>query len=1043
MKQKKAPVPQDISLAQPVTHAVTTSPPLTTAPVAQHRVSWAAIFAGVTVALVTQPLLGVLGIAIGASTIDPLHQQDSTGGLGNGAGVWFVVTGLPSLFAGGWTAGRLAGIPRTVDSSLHGVVTWGLATLFTFYLLTTGVGAIIGGAARALGQGASLVGQGVASASPQVGDAIRGQLKEQGVDWDSIQQDASNLMRQTGKPELQLDALNKKVDDATKDAQNTAGGTAENPQAADQQLTGLLDRLFNQAAGTVNAADREAVVNVVAARTGQSKKDAGKIVDRWRPEPVVFTKKNIDQGLIDLYSTFGSHQNLISPHIRSLPIISGRPSSSKEGKAAARLHTSQDGSEGLAPVAHPATIEWGGPRPRRFQGRMRSQHMMILGAGGSVGALAVRAVALSVVLVSPAVAGFVTLSPTGTTGPGGTITFAEIGPFDPTSANVNTDFRSVGTIGVDFSVSDGTPIALYGAAVNDSSQAWMSFSARVTVGSATFQDPNDIYNPYGTSTDSMGWSVTRSHGGTEADFSGGAVGSGDSLDLVLGMIVANPSQPLTVVLAPGASVPEPASWVLGLLAAATGGLGWRYRRVGRRVAAWGLLVGAGLAAPPLSSATGPAIAPAYAGRFAMSPLGVAGGLPTQMTVGPDGRLYLMTIDTGPISYAIDPATGALANPVAVNTRIKGLGIGFHGTDLYLSSNDGTIHKLKDGNGNGIYGEAGEFDVAIVTGIPQGDHNIDQIQIAGDTLYTGVGRRTINGRAGAWTSGQLDDLGGQGCFNGGLGRTYGDSAYNGTIAWIQNLKAVVDQTGSANAWASGSTTITRALIQGDAGPFQSTDPSKLVVHSAGVRNPFGLCLDPSGTLWFTNNFNRTPTLGNGQAGFGSRGDQLNSDFSVDVHDQLFKASPGADYGYYDTNWRNVNPMMTPTAPGYHLVRSTTFDNSYNKGPYTMHNPAQPDGMGPSASADGCAFASYSTLPAELKGNIFIVRYNGTITEAPGGLQRSLTYNDLVAVDPATGKVRQIASGFNGPLAILSDDLRNRLIVTNLGDKMVYAIQSLGP
>ncbi len=282
MKQKKAPVPQDILLEQPVPHTVHTTPPVVTAPVAQHRVSWAAIFAGVTVALVTQLLLGVLGIAIGASTIDPLHQQDPTSGLGNGAGVWFVVTGLLSLFAGGWTAGRLAGIPRTVDSSLHGVLTWGLATLFTFYLLTTGVGAIIGGAARALGQGASLVGQGVASASPQVGDAIRGQLKEQGVDWDSIKQDASNMMRQTGKPELQPDALNKKVDEATKDAQNTAGGTAENPQAADQQLTGLLDRLFNQAAGTVNAADREAVVNVVAARTGKSKEDAGKIVDRWQ-----------------------------------------------------------------------------------------------------------------------------------------------------------------------------------------------------------------------------------------------------------------------------------------------------------------------------------------------------------------------------------------------------------------------------------------------------------------------------------------------------------------------------------------------------------------------------------------------------------------------------------------------------------------------------------------------------------------------------------------------------------------------------------------
>ena len=265
------------------THSVpTTTATYDTAPAPTHRVSWGAVLAGVTVALVTQLLLGVLGIAIGASTIDPLRQQDPTSGLGTGAGIWFVITGLISLFAGGWTAGRMAGIHRVVDSSLHGILTWGVATLFTFYLLTTGVGAIIGGAARALGQGASLVGQGVAAASPQVGDAIRGQLKENGVDWDSIKDDASNLMRQTGKPELQPDALTDKAKDAGKDAQNTAGSAAANPQAADQDMTKLLDRLFNQASDTVNAADREAVVNVIVARTGKSKDEANKIVDRWQ-----------------------------------------------------------------------------------------------------------------------------------------------------------------------------------------------------------------------------------------------------------------------------------------------------------------------------------------------------------------------------------------------------------------------------------------------------------------------------------------------------------------------------------------------------------------------------------------------------------------------------------------------------------------------------------------------------------------------------------------------------------------------------------------
>ncbi len=654
-----------------------------------------------------------------------------------------------------------------------------------------------------------------------------------------------------------------------------------------------------------------------------------------------------------------------------------------------------------------------------------------------------RSIALWVISASPSIAGFLTVSPAGTTGPGGSITFSEIGQTDPSSANVNTDYTAMGAISVSFTVSDGSPVSLYGTAVNDTLQTWTAFSVRLSSGSASFQDPNNSFNPYGTYTDTMGWNVALSDGGLEADFSGVSLGSGDSLDLFLGLAGIAANQPLTIALTPALSVPEPSSFLLCLVALGGLGLG-RLRRSRRSIAlaAWvAVAFGIGIA-PTTALAVGPTVAPAYQGQFSINALGTVAGSPTQMTFGPNGRIYFMTTDAGPVSYAYDPTTGTLSAPIMAAPNIRGIGIGFHGADLYLSSFDGSIHKLKDGNGNGVYGESGELDVAIVTGIPQGDHNIDQIQVAGDTLYVGIGRRTINGRSGAWTSGALDDLGGKGFFGGGTGRTYGDSAYNGTIAWIQNLNAVVDQTGSANAWSTVPPTPSPALIQKDAGPVRDVGLGKLVVHSAGTRNPFGLCLDQGGNLWFTNNFNRTATLGNGQAGFGLRGDQLNSDLSLDVHDQLFKASPGADYGYFDANWRNVNPMMTPSAPGYHLVKSTTFDNSYNKGPYTLHDPANPDGMGPSASADGCAFAYHTTLPADLVGNLFIARYNGKVTEAAGGAGRSLTYGDLVAVNPSSGKVRRVASGFGNPLAVLGDDANGRILVADVGDHIVYAIQSPG-
>jgi hypothetical protein len=68
----------------------------------------------------------------------------------------------------------------------------------------------------------------------------------------------------------------------------------------------------------------------------------------------------------------------------------------------------------------------------------------------------------------------------------------------------------------------------------------------------------------------------------------------------------------------------------------------------------------------------------------------------------------------------------------------------------------------------------------------------------------------------------------------------------------------------------------------------------------------------------------------------------------------------------------------------------------------------------------------------------VRYNSPITEISPG-KATLTYSDLVAVDVSTGKVRQIATGFSNPLAVLADDNCGRLLIADYGDKNIYALQ----
>src|SRR5687768_1451396 len=116
-----------------------------------NKISWGAVLAGVVVMLVTQLILNLLGIGIGAATLDPAAGADgnpSASSFSIGAGIWFVLAGVLASLAGGYAAGRLAGKPKESTASWHGLTAWALATLVIFYLLTTTVGGLVGGAYR-------------------------------------------------------------------------------------------------------------------------------------------------------------------------------------------------------------------------------------------------------------------------------------------------------------------------------------------------------------------------------------------------------------------------------------------------------------------------------------------------------------------------------------------------------------------------------------------------------------------------------------------------------------------------------------------------------------------------------------------------------------------------------------------------------------------------------------------------------------------------------------------------------------------------------
>ena len=345
-----------------------------------------------------------------------------------------------------------------------------------------------------------------------------------------------------------------------------------------------------------------------------------------------------------------------------------------------------------------------------------------------------------------------------------------------------------------------------------------------------------------------------------------------------------------------------------------------------------------------------------------------------------------------------------------------------------------LRRFVDRDGDGIFGSIGDIDAAIARGIPQDSHSLNQIQILDSTLYVGNGTRTENGALEASS-----------------GDAFGESAFGGAILIIDDLDAVatIDDAAGFPAYLPNPTDAQyEDMIDGTApgtdAPYTSTASNKLRVHSAGTRNPFGVATDRHGALWFTANFHRVNNsafdrniidgVGDVEAFDGSSND--------DIHDQLFRAIARADYGYRNGNWQ-ADP--TARAAGFfagvvdstQITRSHTFDNydpdgaggpdsdSTDPAFNQLHDPANPQGLGPHSAATGLVFAPVS-FPARYYDHALVARWNGQF-----GILDGLDYRDVVLVNAAIGDVDRVVSGLNAPIDLVDDGYGHLLIASFYG------------
>ncbi len=212
------------------------------------RVSWPAIFAGVVLAITVQLLLSMLGLGVGLGMVNTnAGNTPNASSFGIGTGLWWLVSNLIALAVGGFVTARMAGVTQRGDGLLHGLVTWAIATLFTFYLLSTALGGLIGGAYSVVGGTLSAAGSSVKAAAGPVAQIA-------GVSPDSVQQQLQGYLQPTDQDPATMSA---------QDAQKEVGA-----------------QLVTYARGGADApAARERIVTIMAAQMHVSHDDAAKRFD--------------------------------------------------------------------------------------------------------------------------------------------------------------------------------------------------------------------------------------------------------------------------------------------------------------------------------------------------------------------------------------------------------------------------------------------------------------------------------------------------------------------------------------------------------------------------------------------------------------------------------------------------------------------------------------------------------------------------------------------------------------------------------------------
>ncbi|MEY8707567.1 hypothetical protein AALK94_09575 [Bacteroides faecichinchillae] len=251
------------------------------------RVSWGSVLGGVMTVLAISVLLSILNSSIGLFMFDPLDGHPASG-IGTAVGIGSAIILVVGMAAGGFVAGKLAG----VDGIIHGFLVWATTLIVAVVL---GIFLAVGTAkmtANALGAISSVTGGVLSGASNVVGSGVSALSEEAeklfaGIDFNAtlkegnIPQNIRTALIKSNVKELHPDYLNKQLEEVKGDLSKSVKKIVASPQEMEETINSFLERLKQRAEKLSRNINRNDLAKAIANNTNMSKSEADKTVEQY------------------------------------------------------------------------------------------------------------------------------------------------------------------------------------------------------------------------------------------------------------------------------------------------------------------------------------------------------------------------------------------------------------------------------------------------------------------------------------------------------------------------------------------------------------------------------------------------------------------------------------------------------------------------------------------------------------------------------------------------------------------------------------------